>query len=83
MIVGQLAILAYNSWAQVPTEQAREANEAFVNRLRSLPGEMLVFNHGAVNHLAGKTTYLHSAAYSDAVGGGAYPPRTEDNRWRR
>jgi len=83
LLLCQFATLSYNPFDQLPTDESREVWEQFIGRLSELPGEVLVFNHGFVNDLAGKNTYFHSTAYSDAVGGGARPPRTEDNRWRR
>ena len=83
LLLFQFVSMLYNPLTQLPTVEDREAGRQFITRLSELPGEVLVFNHGFVNYLAGKNTYFHSAAYSDAVGGGAHPPRTEDNRWRR
>ena len=83
LLLFQFVSVLYSPLTQLPTVEDREAGRQFITRLSELPGEVLVFNHGFVNYLAGKNTHFHSAAYSDAVGGGAHPPRTEDNRWRR
>jgi Dolichyl-phosphate-mannose-protein mannosyltransferase len=85
LVLWQFAILAYDPTAQVPTEGDRAAGEQFIKRLKALPGEVLVFDHGFMNSLAGKTAYMHSTAYADASGSASYPPRPSDtdNRWRR
>jgi len=82
LLLCQFAALFYNPLEQLSTNKDREAAEQFISRLSDLPGEVLVFNHGFVNYMAGKNTYLHSAPYGDVVGG-VHPPRTEDYRWRR
>ena len=77
----QFGLLFYNPIEQLPTPADRSKAEAFVQQVAGLPGEVLVFNHGYVNQLAGKTSYLHSAPYGDVVGSAA-PPGT-DTAWRR
>jgi hypothetical protein len=83
LLVVQFYLLRYSFSAQLPTDRDRQAGEKFIADLSRLPGQVFVFDQGFVNHLAGKSTFLHSTSYSDAVGGGSSPPRTEDNRWRR
>jgi hypothetical protein len=81
LLLFQFAALFYNPLSQLPTNEDKQAAERFINRVRDLPGEVLVFNHGYVNYLAGKNTYFHSVPYGDVIGG-VYPPRTEDDRQR-
>jgi hypothetical protein len=85
LVAYQFTTLAYNPQAQLPTAKDRAAGEQFIKLLSGLPGEVLVFNHGFMSYLAGKTPYFHSAAYSDAAGNGSNPPRPDDtdNLWRR
>jgi hypothetical protein len=86
MLIGyQFVMLAYDPQAQLPTDKDRAAGGRFIDLLRELPGEVLVFNHGFMSYLAGKTPYFHSAAYSDSAGNGSYPARPDDtdNLWRR
>jgi hypothetical protein len=77
----QFALLFYNPFEQLPTRADRSATESFVRQVANLPGEVLVFNHGYVSSLAGKTTYLHSAPYGDVVGSAV--PKGSDTYWRR
>lgn len=83
LLLLQFAALYYNPVRLLPTGKDRQAAEQLVSFLSDLSGEVFVFNHGFLNYLAGKNSYLYSIAYADAVGLGANPPRTEDNRWRR
>ena len=83
LLIGQFLALYYHPAEQVPTAKDKEAGEQFISYLSELSGEVLVFDHGFMNYLAGKSTYFHSSAYADAVGNGSYPPRTEDNGRRR
>jgi hypothetical protein len=77
----QFGLLFYNPVEQLPTAADRSKAESFVQLVASLPGEVLVFNHGFVNHLAGKTGYLHNAPYGDVVGSAA-PPGSDTARRR-
>lgn len=69
----QFGLLVYNPVEQLPTATDRSKAEDFVRLVADLPGEVLVFNHAFINHLAGKTAYLHSAPYGDVVGSAARP----------
>jgi hypothetical protein len=78
----QFSLLVYNPLAQIPSQADRTLWAEFVSRLEKLPGEVWVPTHGYVNYLAGKTSYLHSSAYTDAAGLAALP-RTENDIARR
>jgi hypothetical protein len=77
----QFGLLFYNPVEQIPSAADRSEAESFIRQINGLPGEVLVFNHGYVNYLAGKTSYLHSAPYGDVVGSAAAPG--SDTAWRR
>jgi hypothetical protein len=81
LILLQFGLLFYNPLGQIPTLADRSKAEAFVHKVAGLPGEVLVFQHGYVNRLAGKTGYLHNAPYGDVVGSSAAPGT--DTAWRR
>lgn len=82
LLLCQFAILSYNPLDQLPTEEGRKIWEEFLSHLRDLSGRVLVFNHGFVNHLAGKNTHLHSAPYASVMGW-IHEPQREDHRSRR
>jgi len=63
----QMALLLYNPIPQMPSKANWEAWDAFVHRIESLPGEVLVFQHGYVNTLANKPQYFHSAPLFDVL----------------
>jgi hypothetical protein len=79
LLIGQFWLLAYNPLAQLPTDQTRREAQAFVDRVRALPGEVWIFNHGYFSSLAGKQSYLHSSPLSDIINAADLPPR---NAWR-
>jgi hypothetical protein len=81
LILTQYVIFLYPPSDQLPSQQDRQAMEGFVERLRSTPGEVLVFKHGYVSYLSGKTTFFHSVFFGDVMGG-VVLPRTKDNTWR-
>ena len=68
LILLQFAGMFYNPLVQIPSQKDRQATEQLINRLRNLPGEVLVLNHGYVNYLAGKTSFFSNAPYGDVVG---------------
>jgi 4-amino-4-deoxy-L-arabinose transferase-like glycosyltransferase len=82
LVLIQFIFLLYNPLEQIPSRSDRMASQAIVDRIKSLPGEVLVFQHGFYNYLAGKTTYFHSVPYGDVVGGNK-PARDSDTYWRR
>jgi hypothetical protein len=63
----QFNLLAYNPLDQLPSAKDRQVGQEFVDLVKSLPGEVLVFNHGYYNYLAGKNSYLDSVHYGDVV----------------
>lgn len=83
LLVLHFLLLYYSPCDQLPTGKGRQVWEQFISRLRDHPGEVLIFNHGFAGYMAGKSTFLHSSFYTDAVGGGTFVPRSEDHRWRR
>jgi hypothetical protein len=64
-VVVQFVILFYNPINQIPTERERQAAQAIVQRVRDLPGEVLVYYHGLVSFQAGKENYYHIAPFGD------------------
>ncbi len=63
----QFLPLVYDVGEQAPRPRAREAREAFVRRLREIPGPVLVLYHGFYGWLAGKGTTFHHLALVDLV----------------
>jgi len=68
LVLLQFGYFAYNPIQQLPTREDLEAAQYFTDLIRSFPGEVLVFNHGYFNYLAGKKSYIHSSWYGDIVG---------------
>lgn len=58
----QLALLAYDPRAHIPTLADRAAGEKLVARLQAIPGEIFVPHHGYLARLAGKRGYAHTLA---------------------
>jgi hypothetical protein len=65
LVLLQFLFLAYNPIQQLPTIKDRQAAQSFVEMVKSLPGEVLIFNHGYYDTLAGKNSYLHSSWLGD------------------
>lgn len=63
----QLAVLAYNPVAQVPTSQDVAAGRSFVAAVRAVPGDVLVVSHPWYGVMAGKSPKLQAAAYFDII----------------
>jgi hypothetical protein len=82
LLLIQFAILYYSPFDQLPTEQDRQAKANFVQRLSNLEGEILIYQHGYFNVLAGKDSYLHISFYGDVLGGNELEG-TDRNDWRR
>ncbi len=78
----QFLLLYYDPIAQIPTQEDRQAGNNLVALVRDLPGDVLVFNHGYVNYLAGKNSYLQISALLDVIGGNE-PKHNSDTYWRR
>ena len=81
LLFTQFFLLLYNPIELIPTPRERKTAQAILERLHDLPGEVLVFNHGFVNYLAGKTSYLHVSALGDMLIG--KPAPGSDTFWRR
>jgi hypothetical protein len=65
LLVIQFICLFYNPFELLPNGKTYQKTEKFIARLASLPGEVFSFNHGFVNYLAGKTTYMHATPLAD------------------
>jgi hypothetical protein len=61
----QVDRIGYSLNAQIPTAADRRAGEGFVNLIRRLPGEVLVFDHPYYGVLAGKGTVADEEAAQD------------------
>ena len=61
----QFVCLFYNPLVLIPDGKTYQKTQKFVSRLESLPGEVFSFQHGFVNYLAGKTSYLHATPLAD------------------
>jgi len=72
----QFICLTYNPIELIPNSKTYQKTEKFITRLASLPGEVFSYQHGFVNYLAGKTTYLHATPLAD-VTSGAFAPDSE------
>ena len=77
LLILQFGVLIYNPLTQLPTRKDRAVAKQFIDRLRKLPGDVWVYNHGFMNYLAGKSTYFQSSALGDVIGGAAMPPNTD------
>jgi hypothetical protein len=69
LICLQFGLLLYNPLELIPTGRLERKAQKMVQKVHDLPGEVLSFNRGYINEQAGKTTYLHSAAYADVITG--------------
>jgi hypothetical protein len=67
LLVIQFAILFYNPFDQIPGERERQAALGIVQRVRDLPGEVLVYYHGLVSTQAGKENHFHITALGDVL----------------
>jgi hypothetical protein len=83
LILQQFTLFAYNPLLHVPKAADRTAGDQFITRLRSMPGDVLVWAHGFYGPLAGKPAHVHDVAFIDAAGLQSDPPRSENNRRRR
>jgi 4-amino-4-deoxy-L-arabinose transferase-like glycosyltransferase len=63
----QLAILAYDPRALVPTSRDAAAGRAIVDRIRQLPDGVLVLDHGYLAEMAGKRSFAHGWAMTDVL----------------
>lgn len=51
-----------------------------ISKINNLHGEVQIFNHGFVNQISGKTSYIHSSPYSDVISAGENSKITEKVR---
>jgi hypothetical protein len=65
LLFAQFVTLIYNPKEVLPDDKIYRKSERIVQRLQSLPGEVLIFSHGTVAFLAGKTSYLNSTPLGD------------------
>jgi hypothetical protein len=65
----QLLMLAYNPFAQIPTNADLEAGKKFIQLLSNVKGEVFLPDHGYLPTLAGKQTYAHNSAIWDVLRG--------------
>jgi hypothetical protein len=82
LVLWQFYLLIYNPIQQLPTQQDREAGDRFIQLLKSLDGQVLVFNHGYYSTLAGKAPFFSSTPFSDVVSG-VRTPFSNNYLWRR
>ncbi len=64
----QVALLAWDPLAQIPTRADREAGERLVAHIRSVPGPVLVPSHPWLAERAGKAGSFHEMALDDVTG---------------
>jgi hypothetical protein len=69
--IAQLALLAWDPRAQIPSRADRAAGDDAVRRLRAMPGAVLVPSHPYLLALAGRPMHVHEMAFTDAVPGRA------------
>jgi 4-amino-4-deoxy-L-arabinose transferase-like glycosyltransferase len=67
MLLLQLAVLAYDPRRFLPTAADKAEGDRFINRLRNLPGDVLLTHHGYLPTLAGKRTFAHHMAVIDVM----------------
>ena len=81
-LLGQLALLAYDPVAQVPTRADRVAGERQVEKQRRSPGDVLIPSHGYLSIRAGKGRHFHEVALMDVLkrrGAGEIERRLQDS----
>jgi hypothetical protein len=82
LVILQYTYLNYDPWKQIPERDNLQNTQQFIDLLRSLPGEVWIFNHGHFGYLSGKPTYLNSVPLGDVLGG-LLPPQNTDTYQRR
>jgi len=63
----QFASLMYNPLTLIPTRDDLYAGIEFINKLRSIPGDVLLVHHGYLSTLAGKESHAQGVAISDVI----------------
>jgi hypothetical protein len=66
----QFSLFAYRADLDIPTEAESAANKRFIERLRSIEGEIYMPSHGYISALAGHKTFTHIAPLRDILWGG-------------
>ncbi len=66
-LFAQLALLAYDPVAQIPTRADRRAGERLIENLRRSPGDVLVPSHSYLAARAGKAPHFHEVALMDVL----------------
>jgi hypothetical protein len=69
----QLAAVAYDPLAFVPTQAEVEGGHAFVKAVGAMAGDVYVPTHNYLASLAGKRSYAHEMAIGDVLGAGGRP----------
>jgi len=67
LVIFQFLILLYNPAAHIPREKDRQAGDALVERIRTLPGRVFMPSHTYLLRLAGKEGCAHFLALEDAL----------------
>jgi 4-amino-4-deoxy-L-arabinose transferase-like glycosyltransferase len=63
----QYLALVYNPLVLIPTREDVYAGKQLIDRLRSIPGDVLVAHHGYLSTLAGKNIQAQGVAVSDVM----------------
>lgn len=69
----QFAALLFDPRQQLPSAEDRRIGEDFIARLRALPGDVYVVDHGHYAALAGKRTFAQGMAVGDVARGDLGP----------
>jgi hypothetical protein len=82
-VLVQFTLFRYDPVDQLPTREDRAAGDRLIERIRSLPGSVLVWEHGAYTAAAGKDSHLQAFIYADAAGWLSTAPGSADHDRRR
>ena len=76
VVIGQFALLYYDPRPQFPRAKDTAAGQYLVQTIRSIPGEVLIPEHGYLAAMAGKQSTAHGGALAELYGeyGGAETP---------
>jgi hypothetical protein len=64
-VIMQFIWLGYNPLQQIPTLTDRQAGDALVAAIESVPGDVLIPYHNYLSLYAGKKVYFHFVAFND------------------
>lgn len=67
LVIAQMLLLVYQPGRYIPSADDREAAGRLVDYLRTVPGEVLMLDHGYFPSLAGKRTHAHEMAVRDVL----------------